>query len=425
VQQRITLEPQQNRWLFALDLPVASATKDVVFAAGGSIEYRLPVMRKLLYTVTSRLPAAGALVSPEMTKPNAQYLQLPRTVSPKVRALAEGWRREMKRGDNDIVNAGLEYFRTGNFAYTLSPGTYLGADPLEEFLFERRRGFCEHFAASFATLMRLAGVPSRVVLGYQGGRLNWVGSHLTILQSDAHAWCEVWLPGRGWRRIDPTAMVAPDRVNLGAESYNALSQMGDLSATERLQQLFWFNNPTGLRWFTRNISMAWDTIDMQWNLRVLGFNFEAQGDLMRDLGFGRFGMFGGAMGILLGLGIGAGTFAFFLFLRSRSHVPSSARASALAKLYATFCRKIARAGGPRRAPHEGPLDFAARATLALPANAPEIERITQLYVDGRYRRESGQIEAEAGDLRKALRSFHPRREKETKKNLVSSAPIRG
>ena len=89
------------------------------------------------------------------------------------------------------------------------PGPTLTRDPLEEFLFNRRRGFCEHFAAAYATLMRAAGVPARIVLGYQGGRLNWLGSHLTILQSDAHAWCEVWLPGRGWHRVDPTGVVAP------------------------------------------------------------------------------------------------------------------------------------------------------------------------------------------------------------------------
>jgi hypothetical protein len=314
------------------------------------------------------------------------------------------------------VNAGLEYFRTNRFAYTLSPGSYEGADPLEEFLFQRRRGFCEHFAAAYGTLMRAAGVPARVVCGYQGGRLNWLGNHLKISQSDAHAWCEVWLKGRGWTRVDPTAMVAPDRVALGAESFNALSQLGSISATERLQQLFRLNNPTGLRWLLTSASMAWDAIDMQWNLRVIGFNFEAQGDMMRDLGFGRFGMFGGAMGILLGLGISAGTFAFFLFLRSRSHTPSNKQASVLANLYVRFCRKVARAGGPQRAPYEGPLDFAARAASVLPACASEIEGFTQLYVNARYRRPPAGDEAGSGALRSALRSFRPRHTKDSKKN---------
>ena len=264
--------------------------------------------------------------------------------------------------------------------------------------------------------MRAAGVPARVVLGYQGGRLNWLGSHYIIMQADAHAWCEVWLPERGWRRVDPTAVVAPDRVSLGADSYNALTQMGALSATERLQELFRLNNPTGFRWLVRNASMAWDTIDMQWNLNVLGFNFEAQRDMMRDLGFGRLGIFGGAMGIVLGLGIGAGTFAFFLFLRSRSQAQSHGRASPLANLYARFCRKIERAGGPQRAAHEGPLDFATRAALALPTHAGEIQRITEIYVAGRYHRTSAQMEADAGTLREALGAFRPRREHKSEKN---------
>ena len=205
-------------------------------------------------------------------------------------------------------------------------------------------------------------------------------------------------------------------MSLGAESFNALSQMGPMSASERLQELFRLSNPTGFRWLARNVSMAWDTIDMQWNLHVLGFNYEAQGSLMRDLGLGGFGMFGGAMGIVLGIGLGAGMFAFFLYLRSRSQAQSDAGSSMLANLYARFCQKVARAGGPRRPPHEGPLDFAARAAAAFPAHADEIERFTKIYVDGRYRRAPGQTEAEAGTLREALRAFRPRREKEAGKN---------
>lgn len=409
VPQRITLEPHQNRWLFALDRPIASATKDTFFASGGSLEHRRPVLHKLLYNVTSRVATSASPLPGELAPVSARYLQLPRTLSPRVRALGEGWRRAVKRGDGEVVVAALEYFRANNFAYTLAPGEYPGADPLDDFLFNRRRGFCEHFAAAFSTLMRVAGVPSRVICGYQGGRLNWLGSHLTILQSDAHAWSEVWLAGRGWVRVDPTAMVAPERVSLGAESFNALAQLGTLSATERLQELFRLNNPTGIRWAMKNFSMAWDTLDLQWNLRVIGYNFDAQGDMLRDLGFGRFGIFGGAMGLLLGLGIGTGMFALFLYLRSRSIERPGARAGALQKIYGRFCRAVARAGGPERAPHEGPLDFAARASLALPASAAPIAQITRLYVDTHYRRPDTDPEAGVRALRNAQRAFRPPR----------------
>ena len=421
VPQRITLEAHQNRWLFALDRPVASPTKDTFFAAGGSLEHRRPVTRKLLYNVTSRVATSASPLPSELAPVSARYLQLPRTLSPRVRALAESWRKAVKRGDGEIVVAGLAYFRANNFSYTLSPGEYTGSDPLDDFLFNRRHGFCEHFAASFSTLMRAAGVPSRVILGYQGGRLNWMGSHLRILQSDAHAWSEVWLTGRGWVRVDPTAMVAPERVSLGADSFNALSQLGTLTATERLQELFRLNNPTGLRWAMKNISMAWDTLDLQWNLRVIGYNFDAQGDMMRDLGLGQFGIFGGAMGLLLGLGISAGMFALFLYLRSRSVERPNARASALQKLYARFCRTVARAGGPERALPEGPLDFAARASLALPGSADSISQITHLYIDAHYRRPDADPETGIRAFREAVRAFRPERAQTGRKNFVSSA----
>ena len=421
VPQRITLEAHQSRWLFALDRPIATATKDTFFTPGGSLENRQPVLRKLLYSVTSRVANAASPLPGELAPVSARYLQFPRTLSPRARALAEGWRKAVQRSDSEIVVAGLEFFRANDFAYTLSPGEYTGDDPLDDFLFNRRRGFCEHFAAAYSTLMRAAGVPSRVILGYQGGRLNWVGSHLTILQSDAHAWSEVWLAGRGWLRVDPTAMVAPERVSLGAESFNALEQMGTMSAAERLRELFRLNNPVGFRWAMKNIAMAWDTLDMQWNLRVIGYNFDAQGDMLRDLGFGRFGMFGGAMGLLLGLGIGAGMFALFLYLRSRSIERPDRRAGALPKIYARFCRVIARAGGPERARHEGPLDFAARASLALPASAAPIAKITALYVDARYRRSGAEADAAIPALRNALRAFRPPRGDAGRKNLVSSA----
>ena len=411
IPQRITLEAHQNRWLFALERPIASATKDTYFTVGGSLEYRQPVLRKFVYNVTSRVGASAPPRPGDLTPVNARYLQFPRTLSPRARALAEGWRKEVKRGESEIVAAGLAFFRSNDFAYTLSPGEYAGVDPLDDFLFDRRRGFCEHFAAAFSTLMRAAGVPSRVVLGYQGGRLNWLGSHLTILQSDAHAWSEVWLADRGWVRVDPTSVVAPERVSLGAESFNALAQLGPMSAAERLQEIFRINNPAGFRWAMRNFSMAWDTLDLQWNLRVIGYNFESQGDMLRDLGFGRFGMFGGAMGLLLGLGIGAGTFALFLYLRSRSIEKTDPRTGTLQRIYARFCRSVTRAGGPARAPHEGPLDFAARASLALPASAAPIAQITGLYIDARYRPVGTGSDATIPALRQALRAFRPPRQK--------------
>src|SRR5206468_365886 len=123
----------------------------------------------------------------------------------------------------------IQYFKSPGFVYTLSPGPY-NSPELDEFLFERRAGFCEHYAAAFASLMRLANVPSRVIIGYQGGEFNEIGQYLIVRQSDAHAWCEVWLKGRGWLRVDPTSVIAPDRVNAGLQSFLEAAGTGSAPA---------------------------------------------------------------------------------------------------------------------------------------------------------------------------------------------------
>ncbi len=405
ISYRVTIEANQNRWLFALDRPVKTSTKDAYFTALGSLEYRRPLQQKLLYTVTSRLSPTAARPLRDLSAQNPAFVQLPKNLGERVRALANSWKTAAAGSDVAIVARAREFFRTGGFVYSLSPGTYEGPEALEEFLFSRKRGFCEHYAAAFSTLLRAAGVPSRVVIGYQGGNTNWLGSHLTVHQSDAHAWSEVWLLDRGWTRIDPTGEIAPDRLSLGAESFQALARFGAISASERLQQLFRLNNPTGLRWLVRNVSMAWDTLDHEWNLRVIGFSFETQGDLLRDLGIGRLGMFSGAIGLLLGLGVASGGFALFLFLRTRRSDTTDPRANAVQKVYARFCTRLARAGVAPRRTAEGPIDFAQRAVAALPAERAGIAAITDQYIAMRFGAETDGLET----LRRTVRRFRPRR----------------
>ncbi|MBS0658845.1 MAG: DUF3488 domain-containing protein [Verrucomicrobia bacterium] len=401
---RITIEPHENRWVFALDRPVAYATRGLYFTASGSVENRTPLRRKELYIVTSRVPQRTPLPE-DLAPPAPAYLQTPNHLPIRVRQLAESWKMRTGGDGAAIVAAAQSYFRAEGFRYSLNPGTYEGPTAIEEFLFERKRGFCEHYAAAFATLMRAAGVPARLILGYQGGRTNWLTNHLTILQSDAHAWTEVWLPQRGWVRVDPTAEIAPERLSLGRDQYAALEQLGSLSPAERLQALFRLNNPTGWRWVIRSAAMAWDSVDHQWNLRVVGFGFDSQRDLWRDFGIDAFGFMGGGIGIMIGLGVGAGISALVLLLRSRSSDVVDRRASAIAKQYARFCARLARVGVAPRQPAEGPLDFASRAVAALPEQAGSIQQITDLYIRLRYGRSTG---ASLDDLKRAVREFAPK-----------------
>ena len=142
--------------------------------------------------------------------PRQAALQLPKSGLDRTRALADEW-REGSTGPRDVVARALEFFNREPFVYTLQP-PLLGTKPVDEFLFETRRGFCEHYASAFSLLMRAAGIPARVVTGYLGGDENPVDGFYTVRQSDAHAWAEVWYADRGWVRIDPTSAVAPERI---------------------------------------------------------------------------------------------------------------------------------------------------------------------------------------------------------------------
>ena len=166
-----------------------------------------------------------------------------------------------------LVGRALAMIRR-DFAYTLDV-PLAGRNEVDDFLFERRQGYCEHFSSAFAVLMRAAGIPTRVVTGYAGGYRNPIGDYWLIRRSDAHAWTEVWLPQRGWVRVDPTAAVAPERV------YDTLADRA--SGT--------FGNFAML-------APAFDASDWLrrgWNNMVLGFNAERQAALLRPLGLGQAG----------------------------------------------------------------------------------------------------------------------------------------
>ena len=142
------------------------------------------------------------------------YSALPDDSNPRTAELAQEM-RAAAGSDRDFVDAVLQKLSREEFYYTLEPPP-LGSNPVDRFLFETRRGFCEHYASAFSVLMRSVGIPTRIVLGYQGGEVNPMGGHLIVRQSDAHAWTEIWLDGLGWYRIDPTAAVAPERIDIGA-----------------------------------------------------------------------------------------------------------------------------------------------------------------------------------------------------------------
>jgi hypothetical protein len=275
-------------------------------------------------------------------------------------------------------------FREQAYAYTLTP-PLLGKNGIDEFLFTTRSGFCEHYAGAFTFLMRAAGVPARVVAGYQGGEFNPVGNYFIVRQSDAHAWSEVWLKGRGWVRVDPTAAVSASRIENGIAS--ALSEDEPLPFLVR----------TDMEWL-KQLRQRWDALSTYWDLWVLGFDQEQQIGLLARLGFGIVSWREMAWGLGIGLALVLGILAAFTFWPGRRPAPDKVQA-----LYLRFCSKLERTG-LARLPAEGPLDFAQRIRVQRPELAATADAVAQLYVQLRYgARASGEMLKKFDSLVKAFR----------------------
>ena len=411
VRQQITLIPQGERWMFALDHPVEVRTDPGVQASVTGLnvlrsDARL-VGNSVIYTAVSDFSPPGGDALP--ARERSWYTHTPPDLSQKTLELAQGWRQQAHGGEEEIVRLGLRFFRDGGFTYTLNPGELPPKAALDTFLFHTKAGFCEHYAAAFSTLMRAAGLPARVVVGYQGGEFNAWGGHYVVRQADAHAWSEVFLAGQGWVREDPTAAVAPDRVSFGADDYSSLMADGPLTEESRLERLRRMQAPNTLRWLAHTTLMAWDGLDQQWNVLVLGYDQEQQWVFLDKLGLGRLSWVGGTLLTLMAAFslLATGTLSYRLWERRGARAMRDQGRT----LYGRFCRRLTAAGVSPRADREGPLDYAQRAAATLPDAAGDIRRITDLYVALRYARPDAA--AGATDLlvrfRAAVAAFRPDR----------------
>jgi len=364
IQQRITLPPNGARWMFALDRPIKTVP-GAMLARGDYLWSVQPIRKSRRYDVVSSDFGGNEITARE----RAEALEVPASISPAVRDLAHSLTVQ-NPNSRGVVNNALQFFRTQGFTYSLTPGEY--AD-LDEFLFRRRVGFCEHYAASFATLMRLAGIPARVVVGYLGGEYNDLGRFFLVRQSDTHAWCEVWLPEHGWTRVDPTSAVAPGRASFNLTSFLetriASGQMGARGNTfiARLLRSAVFTN----------VRFTWQTLSYEWDTRLLAFDADVQDVLLTSMGIASRGPVFLILEILL---VAIALLAiYFAWMQRRTR----SRVDRVKALYQYFCRKTARLGVPRD-PYEGPLDFALRAAQLLPNESSRIRQIADTYILLRY-----------------------------------------
>ncbi len=367
IRQRITLAPHGERWMFALDRPF-KIPPGAILVRGDYLWSAQTIRKACRYEVVSSLATAGKELTPAERR---EALQVPSSISPAVRALAQSWTAQ-NSNPRATVNSALQFFGTQGFRYSLSPGEYRKND-LEQFLFHRRVGFCEHYAASFATLMRLAGIPARVVVGYLGGEYNDLGHFFLVRQADTHAWCEVWLPDSGWTRVDPTTAVAPGRASLDLNSFlesRIASGQMDARQSEFVTRLAWSALFTDVRF-------GWEALGYEWDTRVLAFDADVQEVLLDSVGLANRGPFVLTMEILI-VAV-ALLVIYFVWMQSRTR----SGADRVKALYERFCQKAAGLG-VQRDPCEGPSDFSTRAAQLLPDESERIRQVSETYIALRY-----------------------------------------
>jgi transglutaminase-like putative cysteine protease len=388
VRYQVTLEATGQRRLYALDLPTElPKLQNNPIAATPQLELLAtrPINERVRYEAVS-------IVDFDM-QPNLASavlrgsLQLPEGYNPRALQFAADLRRR-SRDDIDFINAVLQYFHRESFVYTLEP-PLLGRDSVDDFLFSTRAGFCEHYSGAFTVLMRAAGIPARVVMGYQGGEMNPVDGFMVVRQSDAHAWSEVWLPQRGWVRIDPTAAVAPERVEHNLRSAIPPRYFGGLVDGR---------NIVGAEWLAA-IRSRWEAINNQWNQWVLNYTPDRQKDLMRKLGFDDASSRDMIILLVALCLVTMGVLGYWL-TKSREKI-DPVRAA-----YEALCRDMARRGLPRE-PHEGPQTYCLRLTSPssqlTSTQKRAISRFLQLYAAVQY----GRAEVVRADAAASLRSLLP------------------
>jgi transglutaminase-like putative cysteine protease len=374
----VTLEANNLDWLFALETAVRYPS-DARLTGDGQLLSRAPVRNRLRYQVESVLDAKPRTDEDPISLRRA--LRLPRDINPRTRERAHPWQAAASN-DADILARALQFLREDRLAYTLEP-PLLGRDSVDEFLFDSKAGFCEHFSSSFVFMMRAAGVPARVVMGYQGGDLNPVDRIVTVRQSDAHAWSEVFLAGRGWTRVDPTAAAAPSRIESGLAGAAPRGMPLPMLARQEFEWL-------------RSLRNNWEAVAYKWNVWIIGYNTERQRDLLTWVGASNTDWKSLAALLLATLGS-------IVALLIAWSMRDAARRDPVLAAWQMFCRKLG-ARGVVRSPHEGPRDFVRRAALGLPSSGAAIERIGALYVALRYgaqasAREVAELRQLVSDLR--------------------------
>lgn len=365
----VTLQPHNNYWMFALDLP-ATLPELSRFSANMQLLSTSIIQKLKRYEISSYaryiLPAYKQI-------PLQRYLQLPDSITNEAGSTLYKSKElisTLKDSSNpkNTVNNVLNYFATQNFYYSRTP-PLLYNDPVDEFLFESKRGYCEHYASSFTILMRLAGIPARVVTGYQGGEINPIDNYMTIRQSDAHAWSEVYLGEKeGWARVDPTASIPLENIE---NANDALRLNSNLKKPDYLFKSNWITKQL------KQMRFAWGAVNNRWNQWVLGYNNNRQKAFFAAIGIPEITWKGLSQLLFLILSIFTGILAFMVFSKKPKNQDK------VVLYYSKFLYKLKKHDLIKKHT-EGANDFCQRAINKLPQHKHLFQQITLLYQQLRY-----------------------------------------
>ena len=359
IDYEVTLEPHGQRWLLALETPLTWDARDARLSAAGQLLQKTPVHQRMSYRSTSIIGTHRDHAD------NSVVLDWSRSLPANGNTRSIAFGRQLRRtvtSDAEYLQKLLQYFSAEPFYYTLRPPS-LGDNPIDEFLFDTRRGFCGHYASAFTVLARAGGIPARVVTGYQGAERNPLGNYWIVRQSDAHAWVEAWIDDH-WVRFDPTAMVAPDRIEYG---FDAAMERRDEVGGRRLadNQLF------------MRIAMSWDAINTGWNRWVLSFGPETQSTMMSLAGIRNPTI--EHLVITMAVSITALLIIIGIVQRYRSRP----RPDRLLLAYNRLCRHTGKAARSRR-PAEGPHEYLAAICALRPDLSGELRQLFDMYISLRY-----------------------------------------
>jgi len=384
----VIMEPTDENWLYTLKIPQVVDNR-MIMRRDFQVDSIRNISQRFSYDMRSYMDhRVDVNLGPRTMR---RWLRLPDNSNLQSREFALEL-REAVGSDEAYIRAVLNYFTEQEFFYSLSP-PLLGNNPVDEFLFSTREGFCEHYASSYAFLMRAAGIPSRVVTGYQGGEYNPYDDTLVVRQYDAHAWVEVWLPNQGWFRVDPTAAVAPNRIERGSQF---AFQEDEVFLQDAGLSLLRFRNSL----FLNDLRYRLEMLDYTWNRFVLNYDGAMQlaffGSIFNEVTRGKI--------IFSSLAFLFASMAVMVFLVLRK--PSKESRHPATDLYLGYCEGLSRQGLARQK-GETPLHYYERLSQLKPNWASQMQEITEKYIDLVYRQSTGDADGDSmKELKNKIRQFH-------------------